>query len=280
MDPSLFVIVPILLFTAIFAYLTFDLISRILPIILDRLSFSFKGKPGNPRLFTFGKGLDSNEERTLMTRLPYYRRLNDVQKRVFSIRVKRFMKSKKFSTRQQLTLTHEMKLLVSATAVKVTYGFRNYLMNHFSEVIIYPSAYFSKATQTTNRGETHSSGIIVFSWSDFQEGHACENDSLNLGYHEFAHALYIEERVFGSNYMFRHYYPEWEKLLRDGVTVKRIREEALFRAYGTTNEAEFFAVAIENFFENPGRFHEKLPELYRALCRMLNQNPLNPNFAV
>jgi Mlc titration factor MtfA (ptsG expression regulator) len=37
------------------------------------------------------------------------------------------------------------------------------------------------------------------------------------------------------------------------------------RKYGATNQAEFFAVASEYFFERPGLFKRKHPELYRML---------------
>ena len=35
--------------------------------------------------------------------------------------------------------------------------------------------------------------------------------------------------------------------------------------YGTTNEAEFLAVAAEYFFEKPEKMQEKHPELYNLL---------------
>ena len=41
--------------------------------------------------------------------------------------------------------------------------------------------------------------------------------------------------------------------------------------YGLTNEAEFFAVATEYFFERPGLMETKHPELYAMLSRVFNQ---------
>jgi len=41
--------------------------------------------------------------------------------------------------------------------------------------------------------------------------------------------------------------------------------------YALTNEAEFFAVATEYFFERPGVMHRKHPELYRMLSAVFNQ---------
>ena len=43
--------------------------------------------------------------------------------------------------------------------------------------------------------------------------------------------------------------------------------------YGATNEAEFFAVVSEYFFERPGLLEEKNPELYKLLSTIFRQQP-------
>ncbi|HNQ66690.1 MAG TPA: zinc-dependent peptidase, partial [Smithella sp.] len=44
-------------------------------------------------------------------------------------------------------------------------------------------------------------------------------------------------------------------------------------AYGATNEAEFFAVATEHFFEQPLIMEKNVPELYRRLREYYGQDP-------
>jgi Mlc titration factor MtfA (ptsG expression regulator) len=41
----------------------------------------------------------------------------------------------------------------------------------------------------------------------------------------------------------------------------------VLRAYGATNEAEFFAVATEAFFEKPEQLKKRAPDLYQQLDR-------------
>ncbi len=41
------------------------------------------------------------------------------------------------------------------------------------------------------------------------------------------------------------------------------------------NYHEFWAVAVETFFENPVGFKHQLPDLYAAIARLLNQDTLN-----
>ncbi|MDJ0521752.1 MAG: zinc-dependent peptidase, partial [Planctomycetota bacterium] len=45
-------------------------------------------------------------------------------------------------------------------------------------------------------------------------------------------------------------------------------------AYAATNEAEFFAVATETFFEKPRRLARKHPDLYAVLRDYYRQDPL------
>jgi Mlc titration factor MtfA (ptsG expression regulator) len=44
-------------------------------------------------------------------------------------------------------------------------------------------------------------------------------------------------------------------------------------AYGATNEAEFFAVATEYFFEKPKDLHRQHAGLYRVLSEFYKQDP-------
>jgi MtfA peptidase len=46
--------------------------------------------------------------------------------------------------------------------------------------------------------------------------------------------------------------------------------------YGTTDHAEFFAVATEAFFERPEDLRQERPELYDALRRYYRQDPGAP----
>jgi Mlc titration factor MtfA (ptsG expression regulator) len=52
------------------------------------------------------------------------------------------------------------------------------------------------------------------------------------------------------------------------------RGQDFFREYACTNTHEFFAVAVEIFFERPEGFKNEFPDLYNVLVRLLNQDPL------
>ncbi len=50
---------------------------------------------------------------------------------------------------------------------------------------------------------------------------------------------------------------------------------SFLREYAKTNESEFFAVAVECFFERPQLMKDHEPKLFFSFCKLLNQNPLN-----
>jgi hypothetical protein len=50
-------------------------------------------------------------------------------------------------------------------------------------------------------------------------------------------------------------------------------KKSFLNAYGATSEAEFFAVATEQFFDQPRLMIERVPDLYRVLQEYYRQNP-------
>ena len=60
------------------------------------------------------------------------------------------------------------------------------------------------------------------------------------------------------------------KRLRDDAAMGK---ESFLNLYGATNEAEFFAVATEQFFDQPQIMIEQAPELYQVLQEYYRQDP-------
>jgi Mlc titration factor MtfA (ptsG expression regulator) len=62
---------------------------------------------------------------------------------------------------------------------------------------------------------------------------------------------------------------EYQRLKHDVVKGKK----SFLNAYGATSEAEFFAVATEQFFDQPRLMIEQAPDLYRVLQEYYRQDP-------
>jgi Mlc titration factor MtfA (ptsG expression regulator) len=101
----------------------------------------------------------------------------------------------------------------------------------------------------------------------------------NLVFHEFAHQLDFGDReangvplVDGSSQ-----YAQWRQVIdaeyRQLVAAAEERRPTLLDKYGTLNQAEFFAVATECFFERPRPMRDQHPTLYQLLADYYRQDP-------
>jgi len=207
----------------------------------------------------------------------YYRCLSSKHKKSFETRVFRFIQEKEFIPRNFRKATAEMKVLISATAVQITFGLPEVSLRHFKRVIIYPDNYYSTVTGNYHKGEVNPRAqSIVLSWKYFVEGFMNPDDSLNLGLHEMAHALELENLIDNgeSNFLPRHVLKKWYELTRPVMEEIKSGKNTFFRAYAAANEQEFFSIAVENFFERPQAFQREYPEIYNTMVALLNQNPL------
>ena len=207
----------------------------------------------------------------------YYNHLSSANQRVFEDRVVRFIHKKKFVPRNFPKVSLAMKVLISAAAVQLTFGLPEISLQHFRYILIYPQEYYSIITERHHKGEVNpAAGTIVLSWNNFIEGYATPHDSLNVGLHEMAHALELENMIHNDEYDFLSptVWQEWLSLAQVYRQQMLAVPSDFFRDYAATNDKEFFAVAVENFFERPGAFEQQAPMLYHVLVRLLNQNPL------
>ncbi|MDP2189583.1 MAG: zinc-dependent peptidase [Sphingobacteriaceae bacterium] len=214
-------------------------------------------------------------EDILMSHFEYYRSLSVVDQKRFQSRLAVALKRLKIISRDQLVITDEMRVLVAASLVKLTFGYRRFLIAGFTNIILYPSEYYSHATKSTNKGETHFSGMVVLSWEDTLSGIQITNDNLHLAIHEFSHALWLAlVRDKGVDLRLKLYQDEWKRLIAEPNNILRWKAKGFLRPYAFTNAMELFACAVETFFESPKELNQTHPELYKVMRKILNQDLL------
>lgn len=219
--------------------------------------------------------LSAKHKEYLEKHFEFYKKLPPKSKQIFCGRVARFMSSKKFIPREMSQVTSEMKVLISASAIQLTFGFPRVNLSWFIHILVYPESFYSTTNQARHKGEVNPRAkAIVLSWRDFVEGYL-KPDGRNLGLHEMAHALRLENRITNNEFDFldAEILQEWEVRARRTMEEIKNGTEHFFREYGATNSEEFFAVAVENFFERPKLFLAKHPKTYQTLCRLLKQDP-------
>ena len=219
--------------------------------------------------------LTEQHRRYLEHHFPFYKQLPPKSKKMFEKRVAYFMDSKEFIPREMIAVSWEMKLLISSAAIQMTFGFPRVYLSHFKFILVYPGKFLSTSTNQMHQGEVNPAyQTIVIGWKYFVEGYL-KKDGRNLGLHEMAHALRLENRIVNQefNFLDEDTLAEWE--LRATNTMREIAEgrETFFREFGAKDREEFFALAVENYFERPHEFAEKHPLTYGVMCRLLRQDP-------
>lgn len=208
--------------------------------------------------------------------MSYYRQLNPTDRTIFEKRVQKFINQKKFIARGMDKITDEMKSLIAGSAIQLTFGHPSIYFAHFKRILVYPDNYYSEISQRYHKGEVNMGGLIVLSWKNFVEGYVDNEDGRNLGLHEMAHALRLENAISNEEYGFLDddILKTWTDLCYSEIYKMEDGESDFFRSYAATNTQEFFAVAVENFFERAQEFQEWHPKMYDTLAQMLSQDPL------
>jgi Mlc titration factor MtfA (ptsG expression regulator) len=231
-------------------------------------------KPLYIHWYPFSKKLKLIQRQILVNDFPFYNRLSANSKIYFEHRVNAFMAKYEF-VGKDIVISEQMKLLVAATYVMLTFGMRNYLVNLFDIIIIYPVSYFSTINKVYHKGEFNPKmKAIVFSWEDFLLGHSKSNDNINLGLHEFSHVLHFHclKSNDPSAIIFFDEFKEVIKYYNNPKLNSVLQEKGYFRLYAYGNQFEFLSVILEHFFETPHIFKATHPELYDHITAMINFN--------
>ena len=182
-----------------------------------------------------------------------------------------------FVPREGMKLTRAMRAIICSAASQIVLFLPQESLTFFEKILVYPDYYNSKITHKRHKGEVNPAlHLIVFSWRGIEEGLDRKDDGLNLLLHEFAHALWLEHKLANYEYtvLDTEFVDYFERLADAEMDNLRNNEHHFFRRYAFENVEEFFAVAVENFFERPEKFAKELPHIYMAVAEILNQNPL------
>jgi Mlc titration factor MtfA (ptsG expression regulator) len=173
-------------------------------------------------------------------------------------------------------------VLAAASAIIPIFGFPEWEWDQISEVLIYPSRFdenfsFGKGKGKTTLGMVGTGGmnrLMILVKPDLLQGFRNAGDKHNVGLHEFAHLVDKSDGTIDGTPavgLDRDSIGPWIELVRRKMA-EIDRGESDINPYALTNEAEFFAVASEYFFERPGVMKKKHPELYKMLERVFRQN--------
>jgi MtfA peptidase len=207
-----------------------------------------------------------------------YKLLKANGRKQFEKRVCTFINNKDFRAGSNIgEITDEMRIMVAASAIQITYGYPNIYFNHFQTIILYAEEYYSHITGNYHAGEVNAGGAIVLSWKNFLSGFSDLHDGRNLALHEMAHALRLTNILDNEEFDFidRETMRRFDELAKAEMQKIENDEGSFFRQYGATNLQEFFSVAVECFFEKAEEFRTYNTNLYFLLTKILKIDLLN-----
>jgi Mlc titration factor MtfA (ptsG expression regulator) len=200
-----------------------------------------------------------------------------------------FLGEKEFVGCGGLEVTPAMRIAVAAQACLLVLGHEGRAYEALRSVLIYPSQFVVPdlwhdedgvvtEEELVLSGQAWDISRILLSWEDITEA-GSGGGAYNVVIHEFAHYLDLEAggadgaphldsaaarrrwaEVLGAEFV----------RLQDAVTRGR---KHFLDEYGAHDEAEFFAVASEAFFEQPREFSRSLPLLYGELRSFYRLDP-------
>jgi MtfA peptidase len=206
---------------------------------------------------------------------PFVARLTDVERTRLVGDIQVFVAEKHFIAAGGMEITDEVKVTIAAAAARLVVHLDVDRYDDLTEIVVYPGAYKHPGAADDDGavlGEAHNWGVVVLAWDAVIAGLRNPRDGHDTAAHEFAHVLDRADGAFDgapSLHAGAHYRP-WATVMQRSFDRLRDRDRTIrkvLRDYGATNEAEFFAVATEAYFERPDELRKRAPELFDELER-------------
>ncbi len=223
----------------------------------------------------------------------YWRLLDESERTQLQSLVQVFVAEKHWEGCGGLELDDEIRVTVAAEACILLLGLDHGMYSEVESILVYPTTVvrptrpppvFGRSWDPAPHdaallGEAHHGGPVILAWDSVKRGARDVNDGRNLVFHEFAHKIdMIDGDADGTPPLeSRGQRKAWAEICSEAfLALKRDTERGrreVLDAYGATNEAEFFAVATEAFFERPLALRSERAELYELLKDFYRQDP-------
>jgi Mlc titration factor MtfA (ptsG expression regulator) len=205
-----------------------------------------------------------------------------------------FVAEKEWEGVKGADVREEVKLVIAAQACLLLLGWEDpHYFPNVSTIIVYPAGFRAKSRERDGYIETEKqhdvlgqawSGNlpVIVSWDDARDGSEDPEDGHNVILHEFAHKLDMlgggadgVPPLSGGDAA----YDAWAQVMSQEFRALRLRawhgRRSVMDSYGAEDEAEFFAVATETFFEKPQPLYTRHPELYEVLKSYYQQDTVS-----
>ena len=232
-------------------------------------------------------------ENILHRNVAFYGHFNNEERRHIQGLIQVFIAEKAWEGCGGLKLNDEMKVTIAAMACLLIFNIPHNYYENVETILVYPEevvlperklSFFENAIEPMETfgpisGQALEQGPVILVWDAIMQSIQEVGSGYNVVYHEFAHKLDMLDGIADGTPRLsnRREYQDWIKtcsreylkLLKDVEKGKR----TFLDEYGATDEAEFFAVTTEHFFDQPKQMLKAAPELYRIFKDFYHQDP-------
>lgn len=233
-------------------------------------------------------------EEIIRRNVVHYGMLSDAERAHLCALIQVFIAEKEWEGCGGLSLTDEIRVTISAQACLLILNLPHNYYENVESIIVYPSSvvlppctpgFFETPFEPVEDvgpiiGQALFQGPVIIIWDATLHGGRHPELGHNVVYHEFAHKLdMLNGAADGTPPLCdRAEVREWVQICsREYLRLQRDSErgkESFLDDYGATNEAEFFAVATEQFFDRPRALIKESPDLYNVLKEYYRQDPV------
>ena len=217
----------------------------------------------------------------LQEQVPFYQQLDNNKQTEFEERAALFLTQVKI-TGVRTKVEDLDRILIAASAIIPIFNFPGWEYRNLNEVLLYPDSFnheFEQHGDSRNILGMVGSGalnhVMILSQFELRQAFLNETGKNNTAIHEFVHLIdKTDGEVDGipESLLHRQYIKPWLQLMQEKIK-EIINNDSDINPYGATDEAEFFAVVSEYFFERPELLKDKHPELYELLLKIFHPVP-------
>lgn len=254
---------------------------QLLILIVFVLAIFYTVKFLRKRKITVTDPVPAQLKNILEERVPFYQQLNTDKQNEFEERTAHFLTQVKI-TGVKTVVEDVDRIFIAASAIIPIFNFPGWQYRNLNEVLLYPDSFdheFEQQGEGRNILGMVGSGalnhVMILSQFELRQAFINETGKNNTAIHEFVHLVdKTDGEIDGvpESLLDRQYIKPWLQLMQQKIQ-EICDDRSDINPYGASNEAEFFAVVSEYFFERPDLLKEKHPELYELLLKIFHPVP-------
>jgi Mlc titration factor MtfA (ptsG expression regulator) len=235
------------------------------------------------RMAIMQRPFPSEHDAILRQNIPYYASLNAEDRRRFQAMAAIFLDEKPIYG-IGCAVDDTCRLLIAASAIIPVFSFPAWEYSSLRKILLRPEPFDADFSPVADRSTMASGmvggtglfdGIMILSKPELLAGFSGSAGKHNVGIHEFSHLIDQSDGVIDGipATLPRECLRPWTTIVHEHLA-HHAGSDSGIPAYGYTNEAEFFAVVSEYFFQSPDELATRDPELFALLGRIFRQDML------